>query len=94
MTIKDFYEETGKQYGVNSTDYGIREIDMSREDSADTLSLEREISWQNLKSGYPVEAKFIQHHSNLINDSDHISIYIVTDLSGEVYHLFVPSWWD
>ncbi len=94
MTINELFEESGKQYGVVSADYGIQEIDLSREISSDTISLEKEIAWPDLETDYPTEAEFILEQSDAISEKDSVSVYTATSPNGESYLLLIPSWWD
>lgn len=93
LLVKDLYENTGKQYGVISTDYGIQEVDLSRWSNIDWIIIEMEISWKLLKQQFYAESEFIRERSECINDSDWIFVYNVEGISGEKYILLIPSWW-
>lgn len=93
LLVKYLYENTGKQYGVISTDYGIQEVDLSRESNGDRITMKMKMGWNVLKRQYPAESEFIRKRSEYVNDYNWISVYNVESTNGEKYILLIPSWW-
>ena len=91
--FKDVFEETGKQYGVLYSDYGISDCDLSREDSDEEITHIEDLSFYEIRLQYGTVAEQIIDNSDCVNDSDFVTIYTIKG-DHENYQVFVPSWWD
>lgn len=91
--FKDIFDETGKQYGVLYSDYGISDCDLSREDSDEKKTHITQISFSEVKQNFVNVAEYIVDNSDSADDSDMVTIYTIKN-EHEEFEVFVPSWWN
>lgn len=96
MKLTEIYGETRNQWAVESSEYGAREIDLSRLDDASGEVIDQNFTtWHDVQKRYEGTASIIKSGGTYtVTDDQILIVYTAKDSSGEQYCIFVPSWWS